>query len=207
MEQEKSLQNRIYRPSLPDSSPLRQGEILSGIIQVKLNLKTYGTEDVEIDLLVHPYAIIVSQDCDLDWDFRARHGESQEHKRIPSILFCEISTARNLSSVILNIENVKDIKKSRIWSRVKENKDERYHFLQQVKQEEDCLSEGLPELGVDFKRYFTIPADEVYLRIEKSESKRRCCLTSPYTEHFSSRFFYFQSRVALPEDHFSEPSS
>ena len=42
------------------------------------------------------------------------------------------------------------------------------------------MNVGIPELGVDFKRYFTIPTDEIYKRIEKGEVRRRCVLMSPY---------------------------
>jgi hypothetical protein len=59
-------------------------------------------------------------------------------------------------------------------------------------------------MGIDFKRYFTIPADETYRRVELGEAQRRCVLQSPYLEHLSSRFAYYLSRVALPLDHVSE---
>jgi hypothetical protein len=68
----------------------------------------------------------------------------------------------------------------------------------------DRLQEGLPELAIDFKRYFTVPTDEVYRRIELGEARRRCLLISPYLEHLSSRYAYFLSRIALPVDHASE---
>ena len=78
--------------------------------------------------------------------------------------------------------------------------------MQKVDATCDGLQQGLPELTIDFKRYFTIPTDEVYKRIEISETKRRCVLVGPYLEQLSSRFAYFIGRVALPEDHFSEPA-
>jgi hypothetical protein len=40
---------------------------------------------------------------------------------------------------------------------------------------------------MDFKRYFSLPTEEVYYRID-SEAKRRCRLVSPYAEHLSTRF-------------------
>jgi hypothetical protein len=72
----------IYDRSLPDG-PLRQGEILSNVIQLKLDLSTIDDEDKRFDPIVHPYAVIVSQDCDLDWDFKAREGGAKEHKKNP----------------------------------------------------------------------------------------------------------------------------
>ena len=92
----------------------------------------------------------------------------------------------------------------KLWDHIRINKDERYHFLQKVEPPDDALGQGLPELGLDFKRYFTVPTDEVYRRVELSEAQRRCFLASPYLEHLSSRFAFYLSRVALPEDHLSE---
>jgi len=185
----------IYCQSIPDH-PLRQGEILSNLTQVRIDLDSLGFEE-RLDHTLHPYAIVVSQDCDLDWDYKARQNEAKAHKKIPNILFCEVAAATELHKRV-------DID-SKIWDRIKINKDERYHFFQQVTPAQDFLGEGLPELGVDFKRYFTIPSDEVYLRMARNEAARRCYLMSPYREHFSARFYYFQSRIALPEEHFSEP--
>ena len=193
MEREKP----IYRPSIP-GEPLRQGEILSDLIQAVIDLDSIDTDEKIINHITHAYAIIASQDCDLDWDYKARQGKTEAYKKIPNILFCEVVTAEELRGRA-------DIN-SRTWRRIGINKDERYHFFQKVEPAQDSLTSGLPELGVDFKRYFTIPTDEVYARIEKGETKRRCCLISPYLEHFSTRFYYFQSRIALPEEHFSEPN-
>ena len=65
---------------------------------------------------------------------------------------------------------------------------------------EDALRQGLPELGVDFKRFFTIPTDELYVPIT-SGAQRRCHLNSPYLEHLTTQFSGFLSRVALPKPH------
>jgi hypothetical protein len=148
-----------------------------------------------VQLVTHPLAIVMSQDCDLDWDFGARRAGAAPAKQMPSVLFCEAIEAAVL-------RHSTDIN-SAIWSRIKINKDERYQFLQRVMPDEDALGEGLPELALDFKRYFTIPTDEVYQRLD-FQAKRRCRLVSPYLEHLSSRFFAYQARVALPAEHQSE---
>jgi hypothetical protein len=188
-----------YLPAGADAkSALRQGEILSNLHQFRLTIESLGTAPPEGKAHIHPFAIILSQDCDLDQDFRVRAEGKVSDKLIPTILFCEVQTADELYGQIRQIE-------SRLGNRIKNNKEERYQFLQRVGVDSDRLQEGLPELAIDFKRYFTIPTDELYRRIEMGEVKRRCCLNSPYLEHLSSRFAFFLSRVALPEDHQSEP--
>lgn len=184
----------IYRPSV--GGAIRQGEIVTNIIQLKLDLKTINDDPKRLTPVIHPIAIIVSQDCDLDWDYRARQGQADSQKNLPNVLFCSVARAEDLRT--------QDGINSSIWKQIQINKNERYHFFQKVAPAQDAIHEGLPEMGVDFKIYFTLPADEVYKRLE-TEAKRRCCLVSPYLEHFASRFYYFQSRIALPEEHFSEP--
>ena len=191
------IDTSIYSPAAPDG-PLRQGEILCDLAQTQVALRS-ESEELVADTLEHPFVIVVSQDCDLDWDYKARIGKAKEHKLIPNVLFCEVSTAEA-------IRGGGEINSAK-WGQIKINKDERYHFLQAAKPEEDVLGQGLPELGIDFKRYFTIATQEVYFQIKNSENIRRCLLNSPYLEHFSTRFAYYQFRVALPADHFSEPVS
>ena len=186
----------FYRPAETGAEAcLRQGEILTNLVRLVLSLESLTKQQPENIKILHGFAVVLSQDCDLDQDFKARKGENKADKIIPSVLFAEVYTAEELFGLV---------KSSEIWKRIKQNKDERYHFLQKVEPAGDALKEGLPELGIDFKRFFTIPTDEVYFRIA-TEAKRRCILGSPYLEHLSSRFGFYLSRVALPEEHFSEP--
>lgn len=148
----------------------------------------------------HPYAIVLSQDCDLIQDRverdKADSGEDvPPEKLIPNVLFCEVVSAQSLRGTTSN---------PRLWDSIVKNDNKRYQFLQKVEPHEDAFKEGLPELGIDFKRYFSIPTGEVYRRLELGEAKRHCVLVSPYLEHFSTRFAFFLSRVGLDPDHTSE---
>jgi hypothetical protein len=189
----------IYSSSQPATS-LKQGEIVSSLPQIVLSAESFYSQkekDLKVHRRMHPLAIVLTQDCDLERDFRERkQDEPKPEKLLPSVLFCEVQTAEELFSG-------RDIN-SKIWARIKINKDERYQFLNGIAPEEDAQGEGLPELGIDFKRYFTVPTDELYSRFEQ-ETKRRCFLNPPYSQHLIFRFFYFQSRIGLPEDHASEP--
>lgn len=186
---------KIYTKSQDEQ--IRQGEIFTSLVQVKLNVQNLRLGEFKGDRVIHPYAIVITQDCDCEQDYRPRSQGLQTDKLIPNILFCEVITAEVLKG------NQRDLG-SKFWKQTIQNKNERYHFLEKVPQEDDALGEGLPELGLDFKRYFTIPTDEVYFRIEIGEAKRRCRLVSPYMEHLAARFSYFLHRIALPNDHSSE---
>jgi hypothetical protein len=173
---------------------LRQGEILSSVIQVRQAIDTIGdTQSVELDQLTHPYAIILSQDCDLETDFGRVEEAPQKGMMLPNVLLCEafdIPTFKARCGI-----------NSTLWSNVKINANERFHCLESVPLTIDATGKGIVALGIDFRRYFTIPSNELYKRVAMGEAVRRCKLVSPYLEHFSDRFFQYQARIALPDNH------
>lgn len=180
------------------SEPLRQGEILSGVVQrVRTIRSLLPAQEAEIAEIEHPFAIILSQDCDLLTDFKFREQsnwnvEDSSHKILPNILFCETNI---VSEFMARVPKGGDI-----WKRIIQNKDERYHVLENIPQSQDLLGKGIPSLGVDFRRHFSVATDELYVQLKMGTS-RRCRIVSPYLEHFTSRFAAYLSRVALPRDH------
>ena len=146
-----------------------------------------------LEEIEHPYSIILTQDCDLYWDFDARregNAAASQIKLVPSLLLCELSEENALRGV----QGIN----SDVWRRIAQNSNERFHKLPEVPSEQDLQNEGLPSLVADFKRIFTVPTDELYTRVGASV-RRRSVLTDPYLQHFSSRFGYFCLRVALPD--------
>lgn len=182
--------------AVPLEGRLFQGEIVSGLIQAYQRLDTVGANEPPVlEERVHPFAIVITQDCDLESDFRNRNREETERKPVSliNVLFCEAIETAQLKGAM---PPGKDI-----WKRVIQNKDERYECLEEVPKARDTQTTGIAPVGIDFKRYFTISTDEVYARIRLGQVRRRCRLITPYAEHLVSRFCYFQSRLALPQDH------
>ncbi|MCY3797800.1 MAG: hypothetical protein OXG84_08330 [Chloroflexi bacterium] len=182
---------------------LRQGEILSNVVQLQIDPETINSVDADsvydVEPVKHPFAIVVSQDCDLEQGYNFTvHEKGNLRHELPSILFCQA-------------QDVDKFRKSNLYRTLFEegpfrrdfrNNDAfRYHFIQAIPAELDTRDCGLPELGIDFKRYFTIPICEVYHRIKLGHTKRHSVLKSPYRDHFGRRFFNFNSRVALPEEY------
>jgi hypothetical protein len=189
----------MFAPS-PASGAFRQGEILSDVVQVHISRDSVNpeAEEVGVEQKLHPQAIILTQDCDLDWDFKAREQGEEDNKLqlklVPNILLCEMIPADTLRGQMRNA----GVGGSDLWKRIVGNRDERYHFFPPWRAETDISSDGLPELVVDFKRVFTVPTDELYARLQYGV-RRRAVLQSPYLQHFSARFGYYCLRVALPE--------
>ena len=177
----------IYRSSVDGA--LHQGEILSGVVQYAPEA---GADDtVSFVAIQHPFCVVLSQECDLGWDYLARSEDGSQTKFLGNVLLCtaheekEIREAKNLTSSI--------------FKRVKQNKDERFQYLEECPAAFDLDGSGVPPLILDFKGYFTVPTEHLYAQLRGAG--RRCCLNMPYAEHLSSRFAYFQSRLALPRDH------
>jgi len=190
----------IYRPSNADES-LRQGEIITDLIQYRIDPETLrdtlsGTGETGVQPIQQPFAVVMTQDCDVIHDYGFRQTGKGPGKRLPNLLFCEMANAQTLFG--------SDSMSEREWQQVVRNKNERYQFLERVPGEADAATEGLPELTIDFKRYFTLPTDEVYLQLDAGAARRRSVIKSPYLEQLATRFHYFQYRVALPSDHASE---
>ena len=179
-----------YAPSVAGTE-LRQVEILSHVVQLRLR-EMAPLQGAERDLveIQWAWAIIVTQDCDLEQDFRARRGDVAADKILPNILLCG---AQEAAKAVVPPGR-------EIWKPIQQNKNERYQFLERVPPELDAAGEGVPELLVDFKQYFTLPTDELYRRVAAG-TRRRCRLINEYLQHFASRFNFYQNRVALPAEH------
>ncbi len=182
----------IYTPS-PNEGALRQGEILSELTKVRLSLDSIQNQSNKtFEPERFSWVIIATQECDLDFDFKARNAGAPTQKFLRETLFFQMKPESEVRPPQgeLNAD---------LFRRVKENQVQRFHFFQPVAREQDALGTGIPALIVDFKGYFTMPTDEVYKRLELSETKRRCFLKPPFRDDFSTRSFNYLSRIPLPD--------
>lgn len=191
------LAPRVWLPS-PNGGALRQAELLSQVTIYQIKASDVGAEVPGIEALDLPFAMVVSQDCDLDWDWKNRSGRVPEsNKDLPSVLLVVVQEAKP------QYDDGGAVKSQ--WKTIRQNKNDRYQFFQKVLPDEDVQGQGLPELLVDFKRYYAISTEVLYASVSANIAQRRCILTAPYLQHFAQRFGAFQGRVALPLDHQSDP--
>ena len=200
------MAKRVIYQRVPKSKKnkiaLRQGEILTGVIQYipVINQLSKQSQELSFNPIIHPYSIVITQDCDLDWDYRARKSpEDQSTKLLNSVLLCEIATAQE----VRGIED-KQVMNRKEWDLVTSHRHERYYFFEKIPSECEGEREGLPELTADFKMVFGIDAATLYRQIKTGIVKRRTILISPYSEHFSRRYHSFHNRVGLPSRYESE---
>jgi hypothetical protein len=179
-----------YNVSKPDGE-LRQGEIISDLICYVVEADPENSGRVVTKGVPIPYAIIATPDCDLLQSFRALRDDKKE--RINGILFFEAEEA--------------DIARKRIpissgeWKEVKKSRLEGYHLLNDFQPGCDRSGQQIPDLLVDFKRYFMLPTKEVYrqLRLQVNpRAARRCCLGDLWREDLQQRAMSFMTRVGTP---------
>ncbi len=183
---------RIYSRSL--QGVLRQSEILSGVVEYRLLPETVGSDAPVVDFVIHPFCVVLSQDCDLEADATRRSKDGGA--AVYSILLCKASKTLDAS-----------FPDSSIMKRARANREERYHFLREVDAAFDSMGEGLPALFLDFRQWFALPPEILYAQLGRQTEGgaasvcQRAFLESPYLEHLSVRFAAFMSRVALPQQH------
>ena len=178
------------------SGTLRQGEILSGVNEITFSLDELSQDilsgsTVRVGVKEHPLTIVLSPDCDLEWDYKARKGiaNNPDNKFISHVLLCDLE-----DEDALRIDRVKARQDRR---RVKDNRDERYHYLQAS--QTNCGSQ-MSEFYIDFKRLFAVQTDYlVRLTTESRQISRLGVLKPPWVQHLSHRFTFFLGRVGLPD--------
>lgn len=174
---------------------LHQGTVLSGIKQYVRILEDRDSV-TNLREIVHSFCVVLSQECDLEWDYEARNRQDNETSRLLKNVLCCSAAEETEVRAAPGIN-------AGIFKRIKQNKDERYHYLEECPNNLDANGTGVSVLVIDFKRYFSIPTTDIYHQLRHG-ADRRCELVSPYVEHLSQRFSFFQARIALPRNHGSD---
>lgn len=149
---------------------------------------------LEEDFIEIPYFVVLTQSCDLEWDFKDRYKRSSEKrdKFIQSILVCPAYVAesfkggQHLESQSLVMQDYH----GKTWPLIKDNNNSRYHFL---KKNEEL---GIPDLVIDFKQYYTIPTHILYKFYKQHYVGS---LMPLFREALSHRFAFYLSRIGLPD--------
>jgi hypothetical protein len=171
---------------------LRQAEILGNLTFFGIQPNVDDNAKVDTVEAIISYAIILSPDCDLLQDFVAR-----KNGRVGTLF----------SVLLFGVEESEQARSrmrysTREWKHVKQNQLDRFYFLQAL-QSGSIVPAGLPDLIVDFKRYFTLPPNELYRQCGLTDSAKRChriCrLSDLWREDLQRRAMSYMQRVALPD--------
>ena len=86
-----------------------------------------------------------------------------------------------------------------IWKHIQPNNHERFHYLEPVPREADLGGVGTAELLLDFRRYFSLPAQEIERQLALSNgARRRCRLESPIESTYKRAMASIRKGSAFP---------
>jgi hypothetical protein len=141
--------------------------------------------------------MVLSQDCDLEQNYRQRQQHVWSESDLPSILLCPAFPAEELRQRL----GSQKINSAR-WSTIRNNKDDRYAYLAEVSAGSDGAGTGHPAILMDLTSCFTVRTPEIYRQVRSSQARPRCRLETPWREHLQLRFANYLARIGLPRDHF-----
>jgi len=159
---------------------------------------TQSEDIITVEKVTFPYVIVLTQECDLKFDYEFRWGKlkdkENQDKYLISVLVAPIYNAEHvyvgehLSEIGLKMTSVP--KKHSSGDVFRQNKNPRYHYL------EFPTKTRMVESVIDFKHYFSVNVE--YLKsIQKSNFVFR--VGKLFREDISHRFASFLCRIGLPE--------
>lgn len=179
----------------PSGIALRQGDVVASI-------RTFALADLTNPLQPqgkireYGFTLVVTQDCDLDQDYKARFQTDQgvtvsPDKLLFGVLACGAYPEDTLKAGTHRAQAKRFSREE--WKAVKQNRDPRYQFLGYVPTADAVLV-------ADFKDFFMVPCDFLYRELQSQAIRRIAEMDTPYREHTMQRFCWYMMRVGLPTD-------
>ena len=175
-------------------SRIQQGDILKDVEYIESVTTENG--NIHISKIIFPLVIVLTQDCDLTWDYDAREKQGNNHdKYLFSVLVAPLYNyehfikGEHLSDLNQRMTDIFINPKKTENKNLRQNEKPRYHYLE--------FADNVPIVNsvIDFKHYFSVNVE--YLRRHKK--KNYICTISPlFREQISQRFSNFLSRIGLP---------
>ena len=172
-----------------------QGDIFRDVEYVEYVAEKAG--NVEISKILFPLVVVLTQDCDLEQDYRFRRSQTPPKSQDKWLISVLVAPLYNVEHVYLG-EHLSDLKmamepinpKKSPGRFLLQNERPRYHYL------EFPTSFPIVNSVVDFKHYFSVNVQ--YLRRIRP-TNFVCQLAALYREDLSQRFAAYLARIGLPD--------
>lgn len=172
---------------------VRQGDIYREIAFIESVTTEQG--NLKIETIEYPLVMVLSQDCDLEQDYKLRSNQSEsQDKLLASVLMVPMYNAEH----VYKGEHLEDLgmamntfsKNKSPGQFLRKNQNPRYHFLE--------FDQDVPVADVimDFKHFFTIGITQLY---QQKNERFVCSVSELYREDVSHRFAAFLARIGLPD--------
>ena len=174
---------------------ISQGDIYKDVEFIEYAIEKAGV--IEISKIVFPSVIVLTQDCDLNQDYKVRWAKKEpfnHDKKLISVIAAplynveHVYKGEHLSELKMTMTEIR--KERTPGQNLRKNETPRYHYLE--------FPANVPIVSsvIDFKHYFTVNVE--YLK--KHKKANFICQIGPlYREDVSQRFSSYLSRIGLPE--------
>lgn len=175
---------------------IEQGDIITDVEFIESVEEKDGI--ITVSKIIFPLVIVLTQDCDLTWDFKSRNSEKtvNQDKYLFSVIVAPLYnyehfiTGEHLSELNQKMRLISSNPNKTDNKNLKENETARYHYLD--------FDETIQIVNsvIDFKHYFTVNIQKL------QEHKKRhyiCSVSELYRERISQRFANYLSRIGLPD--------
>jgi hypothetical protein len=172
-----------------------QGDILRDLELIEwATVRDTEPKEINLQKRVLPYAVVLSQECDLHQDLQNRNNLAKptQDKYLHSVLLgpaypsLAVKDGTHLAKLGVKCEKWNTER----WRLVEQNNNDRYHFLP------GAGSLQIPDIVIDFKHFITAPR-AVLLNLKPNTYI--ASLGQLFRENLSQRFANFLSRIALPD--------
>lgn len=179
-----------------------QGDIISDVRHVE-HVRQQA-DYVEVSSICFPLVVVLTQDCDLEQDYRvrwARRAPKNQDKMLFSVLVAPLYNVEHVYAgshlAELKMTMMEINRRKTPGNNLRNNESPRYHYLE--------FPRDIPIVNsvIDFKHYFSVNVD--YLKRLK-RTNFVCRVAEVFREDISQRFASFLSRVGLPEIRPEQPS-
>lgn len=177
------------------TSRILQGDIFQNVEYIEYAMEKFGI--IEVSKINFPIVIVLTQDCDLEWDYKYRWSKKRDDyknqdKWLLSVLVAPLYNAEHMYEG-KQLEELDIIMSplSRKSSTLKNNKNPRFHYLE--------FPDNIPIVPsiIDFKHYFSVNV-KFLKNIKKNQFV--CSVSELFREDISIRFSNFLSRIGLPKN-------
>ena len=174
---------------------IKQGDILTDVEYIEYADVIDGV--IKISKIRFPLVIVLTQDCDLTWDFDSRKWVTGTQDKYlfsaivaPLYNYEHFILGDHLSELGQKMQTIsaKLIKTDN--KNLRNNENPRYHFLE--------FDDNIPIVNsvIDFKHYFTVNITKLQ---EHKDKHYICTVSELFRERISQRFANYLSRIGLPE--------
>lgn len=176
---------------------IQQGDILADVEYIESVTEEDGV--ISVSKIIFPLAIVLTQDCDLTWDFASRCPETQATNQDKYLFSAIVAPLYNYEHFVdgqhLSELGQKMITISRKTTKtdnknLRQNETPRYHYL------EFDASVPIVNSVIDFKHYFTVNINQLQ---KHKKSHYVCSVSELFRERISQRFANYLSRIGLPD--------